>query len=192
MNTTKPKPIHPWSKGSVSPISYGPGKRDADHEAYDMPIPIRELAAIHGVRWYRDACGDDYIPGKYGEIFRYRVGKLGVQIGGLRANNTNTEISVGSNKYINKVVERHHWTVSQGGDGEIIFIVAEIEIKNALKEISAYKMPKGPDLKIRTMGLTAMEKFQFKTAEKGRPALQDRLKAPEPMSDMACEAVEEN
>jgi hypothetical protein len=146
MKTTKPKPIHPWSKGSVNPIPYGPGKRDEDHEAYDNPTPIRELATIHGLRWYRDACGDDYIPGKYGEIGRHGIGKLSVLIGGQRANNTQTQIPVGSNKYINAVIKRSHWPVSQGGDGEIIFIVPENSIREALNAIKPYRMPKGGNL----------------------------------------------
>jgi hypothetical protein len=114
------------------------------------------------VRWYRDACGDDYIPGKYGEIFRYGVGRLGVQIGGPRANNTKTDVPEGSNQRINTVAKRYDWPISQGGDGEIIFIAPEASIQDALKAIKAYRMPKGgippDDPEARERGLRAIRK----------------------------------
>jgi hypothetical protein len=169
MKVTKPKPIHPWNKGSVSPVQYGPGKRDEDHEACDKPTPIRELAENHGVRWYRDACGDDHIPGKFGEIFRYGIGKLGVQIGGPRANNTKTQIPEGSNKYINAIIRRYHWPVSQCGAGEIVFIVPENSINDALKAIRAYRKPKGGNLpntsESRERGRRALQLWREQTGK---------------------------
>lgn len=132
--------IHPWSPGSVAPIPYRPGARDEDHEKYDRPVPIRELAFNHGKRWYRDACGDDNIPGKYGEIFRYGIGKLGVQIGGPHANNTKTDVPEGSNARINSILRSRRWPISQKGDGEVVFVVPEPEVRAAFEAIEAYRV----------------------------------------------------
>ena len=156
------KPVHPWSPGSISPILYGAGSRNEDHEKHDQPTPIAELAGSRRLRWYRDACGDDNIPGRYGEIFRYGIGKLGVQIGGPRANNTKTEIPEGSNQRINTIIKRHSWLISQHGDGEIIFIVEESAIKDALAAIHPYKIAKGPTLSPEQIsrGTAALKKYR--------------------------------
>ena len=141
------KNFRPWSAGSVDP-PYRPGGRDKSHEIYDKPIPIRDLAAQNRVRCYRDCCGDDNIPGKYGEIFRYGIGRLGVQIGGPRANNTKTAVPERSNVRINSLHQRYGWEISQQGDGEIIFIVPESQVKDALKAIKAFRFrqPASPEL----------------------------------------------
>ena len=146
LTTTKPprvKPVRPWTPGSVRPVRLRPGPREASHEAVDRPTPIRELAEAHRVRWYRDACGDDHIPGKYGEIFRVAVGCLGVQIGGARANGTQTDVPEGSNVRVNAVARRFGWTIAQLGDGEAIFAVPEETLKDALGPIGAYRRPAG-------------------------------------------------
>lgn len=159
---SRPKPIHPWSPGSVDPITYRPGPRDEDHEAIDKPTPIRESARIHGVRWYRDACGDDQIPGKCGEIFRYGISKLGVQIGGPRANGTQSKAGKPT---VNRISEQYKWPICQGGENEIVFLVDECEIEDALEAVKAYRISKGPSCEVREKGIAAMEKYQFKTAE---------------------------
>ena len=51
----------------------------------DVPT-LATLAAPQGLRVYRDACGDENLPGRFGEIFRHGPGCLAVQFGGVRAN----------------------------------------------------------------------------------------------------------
>jgi len=46
------------------------------------------LAAPYGIRVYRDKCGDENLPGRFGEIFRHGPDCLAVQFGGPRANGT--------------------------------------------------------------------------------------------------------
>jgi len=133
------RPVHPWTPGSVHPVRLRPGPREASHDAVDQPMPLRALAEAHGVRWYRDACGDDHIPGRWGEIFRAGVGRLGVQFGGPRANNTRTDVPEGSNARILAVARRFGWPVSQRGDGEAVFSVADGQLGDALKALGAYR-----------------------------------------------------
>jgi hypothetical protein len=52
---------------------------------------LATLAAPHGLRVYRDACGDENLPGRFGEIFRHGPDCLAVQFGGVRANGTQTD-----------------------------------------------------------------------------------------------------
>lgn len=126
----------------MRPIRLRPGPRDASHEAVDQPTPLRALAVAHGVRWYRDACGDDHIPGRWGEIFRAGVGRLGVQIGGPRPNGTRTDVPEGSNVRVTAVARRFGWPVPQRGDGEAIFSVPDGQLEEALKVIGAYRKPR--------------------------------------------------
>jgi hypothetical protein len=115
------------------------------------------------VRWYRDACGDDHIPGRWGEIFRLGVGQLGVQVGGPRANGTQTDVPEGSNARVYAVGRRTGWSVTQRGDGEAIFAVPDGLLKDALRVIGAYRKPKrgsGPPLEARERGLAALKRHR--------------------------------
>ncbi len=160
--TTRQKPVHPWSPGSVRPVRLRPGPRSPSHEAVDGPKPIRELAEAHRVRWYRDACGDDHIPGKYGEIFRLGVGRLGVQVGGPRANGTPTTVPEGSNIRVNAVARRFGWPLRQRGYGEAVFEVAEEALRDVMRAIGAYRKPKGgtPSAEATARGLDALKKHR--------------------------------
>ncbi len=51
----------------------------------DAVPTLATLASPYGLRVYRDACGDENIPGRYGEIFRHGPGVLSVQVGGTLA-----------------------------------------------------------------------------------------------------------
>jgi hypothetical protein len=61
--------------------------------------PLRALAHQYRLRCYRDACGDWNIPGRWGEIFWYSSAhdglpdRIGVQLGGPRANGSPTRMS---------------------------------------------------------------------------------------------------
>ncbi len=99
---------------------------------------IRELATAHRLRCRRDPCGDYSISGKWGEMFRYDEGKLGVQIGGPRADGTMTAVPEGSNKRINQA--KLLWgEPSQEGDGEAIFAIPEERLLEAARMIGAYR-----------------------------------------------------
>src|SRR5574341_2655358 len=74
----------PYSPGSIGPVRLRPGRRLWAHEQVDRPKPLGEMAEAVGLRAYRDVCGDDYLPGRCGEVFRLSVRRLGVQIGGPR------------------------------------------------------------------------------------------------------------
>jgi len=156
------KPIHPWTPGSVRPVRLRPGSREAPHEQGSRPKPLWELAEAHGVRWYRDACGDDSVPGRRGEIFRLGVGRLGVQIGGPRANNTSADVPEGSNARILAVQRRHGWAYSQRGDGEAVFTVAEDQLPGALRAIGAYRKPRGrtPSPEVIAKGRETLRKLR--------------------------------
>ena len=52
---------------------------------------LATLAAPHGLRVYRDACGDENLPGRFGEIYRHGPGWLAVQFGGQLANGKHVE-----------------------------------------------------------------------------------------------------
>ncbi len=65
-------------------------KRPSDHIWKDGMPTLATLAAPHGLRVYRDACGDENLPGRFGEIFRHGPDCLAVQFGGPRANGTRT------------------------------------------------------------------------------------------------------
>ncbi len=47
---------------------------------------LASLAEPLGLRVYRDQCGDENIPGRFGEVYRYGPGTLAVQFGGALAN----------------------------------------------------------------------------------------------------------
>jgi hypothetical protein len=156
----KPRPIHPWAPGSVRPVRVRPGPRDASHGRVDQPKALRELAEERGGRWYRDACADDHIPGRWGELFRLGVGRLGVQIGGPRANNTMTDVPEGSNTRINAVARRTGWPVAQRGDGEAVFAVPDEALRDALRMVRAYRRPRGhvPSLEVIAQGRENLRK----------------------------------
>ena len=63
-------------------------KRPPDHIWNDGVPTLASLAAPHGLRVYRDACGHENLPGRFGEIFRHGPDCLAVQFGGPRANGT--------------------------------------------------------------------------------------------------------
>ncbi len=99
---------------------------------------IRGLATTHRLRCRRDSCGDYSILGKWGEMFCYDEGRIGVQIGGPRANGSMTAVPEGSNKRINQA--RRLWgEFSQCGDGEAIFVVPEDRLVEAAQMIGAYR-----------------------------------------------------
>ncbi len=79
-NPTSPTPQAP------SPRRPRHGKRPADHIWNDAVPTLASLAAPQGLRVYRDACGDENLPGRFGEIFRHGPDCLAVQFGGVRAN----------------------------------------------------------------------------------------------------------
>jgi len=62
--------------------------QQAGHPWGDGVPTLAALAAPYGLRVYRDKCGDENIPGRFGEIFRYGPACLAVQFGGSRANGT--------------------------------------------------------------------------------------------------------
>ena len=105
--------------------------------------PLRALAQQHRLRRYRDACGDWNIPGRWGGIFWYGsahdglVDRIGVQIGGPRANGTPTRtIGRGANLRINRLIPR--WgKPSQRGDGEAVFVLPADRILEVAQEIGA-------------------------------------------------------
>jgi hypothetical protein len=80
-----------------------------------------------------------------------------------------TIIPEGSNKYINKIIRRYHWPISQGGDGEIIFVIPEESIKDALEAIGPYRKPKGGSLpdtpESRERGRRALQEWREKSGK---------------------------
>ena len=60
--------------------------QQAGHPWGDGVPTLAALAAPYGLRVYRDKCGDENIPGRFGEIFRHGPDCLAVQVGGVRAN----------------------------------------------------------------------------------------------------------
>jgi len=77
---------------------------------------VKELSGAHRLRCYRDPCGDYHISGKYGEIFSHGPGRLGVQVGGPRANRTETAITpAGANRVIARLRREGRWPISQAG-----------------------------------------------------------------------------
>ena len=62
--------------------------QQAGHPWGDGVPTLAALAAPYGLRVYRDKCGDENIPGRFGEIFRHGPDCLAVQFGGPRANGT--------------------------------------------------------------------------------------------------------
>jgi hypothetical protein len=61
-------------------------KRPPDHIWNDGVPTLATLAAPQSLRVYRDRCGDENLPGRFGEIFRHGPDCLAVQFGGVRAN----------------------------------------------------------------------------------------------------------
>jgi len=104
--------------------------------------PLRALAQQHRLRRYRDPCGDWNIPGRWGELFWYGsardglVDRIGVQIGGPRANGAQTAVPIGSNKRINRLILC--WgKPSQRGDGAAVFVLPADRILEVAQEIGA-------------------------------------------------------
>ncbi len=52
----------------------------------DLTTSLAALAKRLGLRVYRDKCGDENIPGRFGEVYRSGPGTLSVQFGGTLAN----------------------------------------------------------------------------------------------------------
>jgi hypothetical protein len=105
--------------------------------------PLRSLAHQYRLRSYRDACGDWNIPGRWGEIFWYGSAhdgfpdRIGVQIGGPRANGSPTRTTEeGGNLRINRLLQI--WgQPSQRGDGEAVFVLPADRILEAASAIGA-------------------------------------------------------
>ncbi|HSD51435.1 MAG TPA: hypothetical protein VLG48_08505 [Candidatus Methylomirabilis sp.] len=105
--------------------------------------PLRALAHGYRLRSYRNACGDWNIPGRWGEIFWYGSAhdalpdRIGVQIGGPRANGSPTRTTEkGANLRINRLM--HRWgPPSQRGDAEAVFVLPADPILVAAGAIGA-------------------------------------------------------
>ncbi len=75
-----------------STVAPGPTRRRPRRNQPAPPVwgtevpTLAVLAAPHGFRVYRDVCGDENLPGRFGEIFRHGPDCLAVQFGGVRAN----------------------------------------------------------------------------------------------------------
>jgi hypothetical protein len=79
------------STSTVQPLAPRTRRRRTHQAGYawgDGVPTLAVLAASHGLRVYRDKCGDENIPGRFGEVFRHGPGCLAVQFGGQRANGT--------------------------------------------------------------------------------------------------------
>ena len=126
----------------VKAMRLRPGKRDESHDRADRPTSLAELARQHGLRCYRDACRDDHIPGRWGEISRYAVGKLGVQVSGPRVNGTATAVPQGSNKRTNAIRRDPRSTPAQLGDGQAVFVVADRLLLETARAIGAFRARK--------------------------------------------------
>jgi len=114
------------------------------------------------VRWYRDTCGDGYIPGRWGEVLRLGVGRLGVQIGGPGANDTRTDVPEGFNARTLAVSRRAAWPVAQRGNGEAVFGVEDASMGNALRAIGGYRKRRGrrPAPEAIRRGADALKKWR--------------------------------
>jgi hypothetical protein len=135
--------------------------------------PLRALALESRLRCYRDACGDWEIPGRWGEIFWYGAAhdglpdRIGVQVGGPRANGSQAAVPIGSNKRINGVREIFG-KPNQSGAGEAVFILPAERIREAAKIIGARRRrAAGPHL----VSVGARTRFH--------PGVQRALGAPE-------------
>ncbi len=125
--------------------------------------PLRSVAHQYRLRCYRDACGDWSIPGWWGEIFWYgsaRDGlpdRIGVQIGGPRANGYPTRTTEkGGNLRINRLMDRCG-PPSPRGDGEAVFVLPADRI---LEAASATGTPPTPGVALQGHEATAHSSLQ--------------------------------
>ncbi|HSD50443.1 MAG TPA: hypothetical protein VLG48_03465 [Candidatus Methylomirabilis sp.] len=132
------------------------------------PRPVDTLQAIgeqHRLRSYRDPCGDWNIPGRLGEVFwcgSARDGlldRIGVQIGGPRANDSPTRTTEkGGNLRINRLLQI--WEkLSQRGDGEAVFLLPAGRILEAASSIGA-KRRRSLSPEQRTAAIHRLERFR--------------------------------
>ncbi len=137
--------------------------------------PLRALAQRYRLRSYRDPCGDWNIPGRWGEIFWCSSGcgglpdRIGVQLGGPRANNSLTKITEkGANLRINRLM--HRWgPPSQRGDGEAVFVLPADRILEAASAIGAKRRRSvSPELRAAAIERLARVR-QARTAQNSRP-----------------------
>ena len=82
-STRKFQPVAPRGKRHRTQL--------AGHVWGDGVPTLAVLAAPYGIRVYRDTCGDENLPGRFGEVFRHGPDCLAVQFGGVRANGTQTD-----------------------------------------------------------------------------------------------------
>jgi hypothetical protein len=150
--------------------------RDISVGVRPRPVdPLRAFAEQHRLRSYRDACGAWNIPGQWGEIYWYgsaRDGlpdRVGVQIGGPRANGSPTRTTEkGGNLRINRLIQS--WgKPNQRGDGEAVFVVPADRILDAAADIGAKRRRSlSPDQ--RAAAIQRLQRFrQARTAPKFRP-----------------------
>ncbi len=152
---------------SETEISAGVRSRPVD--------PLRALAHRYRLRCYRDACGDWNIPGRWGEIFWYGSAhdglpdRIGVQIGGPRANNSPTRTTMkGANVRINRLLQI--WgKPSQRGDGMAVFLLPAGRILEAAGAIGA-KRRRSLSHEQRAAAIKRLERFrQARTSPNSRP-----------------------
>jgi hypothetical protein len=119
------------------------GRRTADHSRVDQPVPLATLAEHGGLRVYRDVCGDDNVPGRWGEIYRHSPGRLAVQVGGPRANGKATATPLGANRYIREAAMDPRLTPWAEGNGEGVFLFDDVHLRWVAALIGAYKKRRG-------------------------------------------------
>ncbi len=145
------------------------------HERTRPVDPLRSVVHQYRLRCFRDACGDWSIPGWWGEIFWYgsaRDGlpdRIGVQIGGPRANGSPTRTTEkGGNLRINRLM--HRWgPPSPRGDGEAVFVLPADRILEAASAIGA-KRRRSLSPELRAAAIKRLKRFrQARTAPNSRP-----------------------
>ncbi len=137
--------------------------------------PLRAFAGQHQLRSYRDPCGDWDIPGRWGEIFWYGSAhdgfpdRIGVQIGGPRANGSPTRTTEkGANLRINRLLQT--WgRPSERGHGEAVFVLPADRILEAASAIGA-KRRRSLSPELRAAAIKRLKRFQqARTSPNSRP-----------------------